>query len=78
MSRKRDIHVTPHPKGGWQTMREGASRASSRHDTQLKAIGHGRDLAKRDKVKLVIHRKDGTIRGDDSHGGDPQPPKDGK
>ena len=62
MSRKRDIHVTPRPKGGWQTIREGASRASSRHDTQLKAISHGRDLAKRDKVKLVIHRKDGSAR----------------
>ena len=49
MSRKSDIHVTPRPKGGWQTIREGASRAGSRHDTQLKAISHGRDLAKRDK-----------------------------
>ena len=66
MSRKSDVHVTPRPKGGWQTIREGASRAGSRHDTQLKAISHGRDLAKRDKVKLVIHRKDGSVRGSDS------------
>ncbi len=78
MGKKRNIHITPHAKSGWQTIREGASRASGRYGTQREAIGQGRDLAKRDKVKLVIHRRDGSIRGSDISGNDPHPSKDGQ
>lgn len=75
MARKRDIHVTPHQDGGWQTKKEGASRAGSRHSTQGSAIERGREQARRDHVELVIHRQDGTIRDSDSYGPDPNPPK---
>jgi hypothetical protein len=75
---KKDYHVTTHPEGGWQVKREGADRASSRHPTQGEASERGRELAKQEKVEVVIHRPDGTIRDSDSFGRDPNPPKDQK
>lgn len=78
MSMKRDYHVTPHPEGGWQVKREGAERASSRHETQGQAAEQAREQARRDRVEVVIHRPDGRIRDSDSYGPDPNPPKDKK
>jgi hypothetical protein len=69
------IHVTPHPDGGWQVKRGGASRASSRHDTQKDALDKARDIARKEGLELVIHRPDGRIRAKDSYGNDPYPPK---
>ena len=77
MARKRDIHVVPH-KDGWARKKEGASRAGSVHGTQREAIDSARDQARRERVEVVIHRKDGTIRDSDSYGRDPYPPKDRK
>ncbi len=73
---KRDYHVTPHVGGGWQVRREGAERASSVHDTQREALDRGRELARQERVELVIHRRDGQIRDSDSYGNDPNPPRD--
>ncbi len=78
MSRKRDVHVVPHRDGGWATRKEGASRVGSRHDTQRDAIDRARDQAIRERIEVVIHRPDGTIRDSDSYGNDPNPPKDRK
>lgn len=78
MIKKRDIHVVPRKDGDWATKREGADRAGSVHDTQKKAIDAARDRAREDKVEVVIHRKDGTIRDSDSYGNDPTPPRDKK
>ena len=58
------VHVTPHPDGGWQTKREGVSRAGSRHDTQGQAIDRAREQAIRERGEVVIHRPDGRIRDD--------------
>ncbi len=69
------IHVTPHPDGGWQVKKGGASRASSKHRTQKEAIDEARKTSKREGLELVIHRPDGRIREKDSHGNDPYPPK---
>ncbi|RRQ23197.1 DUF2188 domain-containing protein [Guyparkeria sp. SCN-R1] len=77
MSNKRDIHVVPH-KEGWATRREGSSRALGIHRTQTDAIDSGRSQARKDRVELVTHRKDGRIRDSDSYGNDPHPPKDRK
>ena len=74
---KKDIHVVPH-KQGWATRKEGASRAGVVTPTQKQAIDKARDQARRDKVEVVIHRKDGRIRDSDSYGNDPHPPKDRK
>lgn len=78
MGSKKDIHVVPHPEGGWATRREGNSRVSERHTTQKDAIDTGRARAKDDGVELVIHGRDGKIRDKDSFGNDPCPPKDEK
>ena len=72
------IHVTPHSDGGWQTKREGAGRAGSRHETQSDAIDRAREQAIRERGEVVIHRPDGRIRDSDSYGNDPNPPKDRK
>jgi hypothetical protein len=77
MSKKRDIHVVPRGDS-WATKKEGAQRAGVVTDTQAAAIERARQQAIRDKVEVVIHRKDGTIRDSDSYGKDPNPPKDKK
>ncbi|MGA0609441.1 DUF2188 domain-containing protein [Caldimonas sp. KR1-144] len=74
---KKDIHVVPH-KDGWATRTEGASRIGRTADTQREAIEKAREQAKREKVEVVIHRPDGTIRNSNSYGNDPNPPKDDK
>ena len=74
---KKDIHVVPHPDG-WATKKEGAQRAGTVTGTQAKAIDAAREQAKRERVEVVIHRKDGRIRDSDSYGRDPNPPKDKK
>ena len=76
MSKKRDVHVVPHPDGGWATKREGARRAGSRHATRKQAIEAARTTARSEKLEVVIHGKNGRIR--DSYGHDPHPPKDTK
>ena len=75
--KKKDVHVVPHADG-WATKKEGASRAGVVVDTQREAIERAREQAQREKVEVVIHRKDGSIRDSDSYGNDPCPPKDKK
>lgn len=72
---KRNQHVTPHPDGGWQVIKEGSERATVRTDTQKEAIEIGRGISRNQETELVIHRPDGRIREKDSHGKDPYPPK---
>ncbi|KEZ77837.1 DUF2188 domain-containing protein [Salinisphaera hydrothermalis] len=74
-SKKRNMHVVPHPDGGWATRREGAERVSERYDTQQQAIDAGRPAAKRDHVEFFVHGRDGQIRERDSYGNDPFPPR---
>jgi len=77
MTKKPDLHVTPHPDG-WQVIREGSSRASSVHDTQSEAQQAAIPTARRDGVEVVTHRPNGQIRDSDSYGRDPFPPRDKK
>lgn len=47
----------------WKVEREGASRATSVHDTKDVAVTAGRELAKgHPPSALVVHRKDGTVQ----------------
>ena len=77
MTKKRDIHVVPHPDG-WATKKEGAQKAGAVTETQKQAIDKARQQAKNEGVEVVIHRADGRIRDSDSYGNDPNPPKDAK
>ena len=73
----RDVHVVPH-EDRWATRREGAERVSRTFDTQREAYASGRATAQRERVEVVTHRRDGTIRDSDSFGRDRFPPRDRK
>lgn len=75
MSNKKNQHVTPHPKGGWQVIGDGNERATIRTRTQKDAITNARIIAQHQNSELIIHGKNGKIRSKDSHGNDPFPPK---
>lgn len=70
---KSDKHIV---KNGdkWQVKDSGSVISS--HQTQNAAIAAGKREAKKDKVDLVVHGRDGKIRSKDSYGNDPNPPKD--
>jgi len=75
--KKKNIHVVPHDQG-WAIKREGSTRSSKISKRKTDANTIARDMAKKDRVELVIHRKDGRIQDKDSFGNDPCPPKDTK
>jgi len=65
---KKDVWVTPRDDGKWQVIREGATRASSVHDTQKEADARGREIASREGVERITQGRDGRIRSKDSYG----------
>ena len=69
-------HVVPHPTGGWDVKRGGSDRASSHHDLKQDAVERGREVSRNQHTELRIHNRDGRIAQSDSHGRDPNPPKD--
>ena len=72
----RDTHrVMPHEEG-WQVKRDGDQRASRVTDTKAEAEKLGRQISRNQETELQIHGKDGTIQRSDSHGNDPNPPRD--
>ena len=75
MSRK-ERHVVPNKDGGWDSKRENAKKASKHFDTKDDAMKWSREQIKEEGSELIPHRKDGTIQNPDSHGNDPNPPKD--
>jgi len=76
VAKRKEHHVVPNPDGGWDVKRENAERASKHFDTKKDAVDWGRDVSKRQGTELIPHKKDGTIQNPDSHGNDPNPPKD--
>ena len=67
MARADDLHIVPDPVSGkWKLVRAGRTLAS--HPTQEGVEGIGRRLARRNKVDLVTHGRDGRIRSKDSYG----------
>ena len=55
---KKDIHVVPRD-GGWAVRREHAERDSSHHDRKSDAMNAARDTARRERVEVVDHGRDG-------------------
>jgi hypothetical protein len=68
-------HVTPHPDGGWQILRDGAKRPSHRFATQREAIERARQICIKQKTELKTQGKNCKIRDSNSYGNDPYPPK---
>ena len=71
---KKNQHVVP-AGDQWGVRGEGNQRLTSRHNTQRQAAKAARDIARRERSEVVIHRPDGRIRDRDSYGNDPHPPK---
>ncbi|WP_342566233.1 DUF2188 domain-containing protein [Paenibacillus sp. FSL R7-0345] len=71
--RKRNIHTTPNPDGGWDNQRGGEKL--SHHSTKEEAERAGKQEAKNAHTELKIHNKDGKISDSVSYGNDPYPPK---
>lgn len=69
-------HVVPNSEGGWDVKRGGGERASAHFDTKKEAIDRGREISRNQGTEFRIHNKDGQIARSDSHGNDPNPPKD--
>ena len=69
-------HVVPHSEGGWDVKRGGASRASKHFDKKESAVDWGREVSRNQETEFRIHNRDGKISESDSHGNDPNPPKD--
>lgn len=78
MSRN-ERHVTPHPDGGWQVTKPGASRPSAVLPTQAQTEQRAREILRGDGGgEVVTHRPDGRIRDSDTvpPGNDLYPPRD--
>jgi hypothetical protein len=73
---RKSHHIVPNPNGGWDVKRGGAQRASGHFDTKKEAENVGREISRNQGTELVIHGLDGVIQRSDSHGHDPNPPKD--
>lgn len=67
-------HVVPRD-GRWGVRKAGSDRVTKTYDTQKEAISEARKIAKNQGTELYIHGRDGRIRGRDSYGKDPFPPK---
>ena len=70
-----NIHLIPFDNK-WAVKEEGSKKIISFHRLKAKADKKARSLAKKNKVELIIHKKDGRIQDKDSFGNDPCPPKD--
>jgi len=69
-------HVVHNPEGGWNVKKGGAARASKHFDRKQDAVDAGRETSINQGTEFLIHGKDGRIQRSDSHGSDPNPPKD--
>jgi hypothetical protein len=68
-------HVVPDQHGAWSVRRAGADRATRVFSTKDAAIAYARDRAKKSGGELYVHAKDGSIRGRETYGSDPCPPR---
>ena len=74
---RKTTHVVPNSRrGGWDVKKGGAKRASGHFDTKREAEKWGRQASRQEGSEFIVHRGDGTIEKADSHGNDPNPPKD--
>lgn len=76
---KKQIHVVPNSdRGGWDAKRPNAERTSKHFEKKQEAINWSRELAKKEGLEMIPHRKDGQIQNPNSYSNDPCPPKDTK
>jgi len=79
MGNRKEVHVVPNSeRGGWDSKRENAERASKHFETKTEAMDYAKTQAKNIGAELISHKKDGTIQNPNSFGGDTCPSKDKK
>ena len=62
-----DFHIVPDTfSDRWTVIRDG--RRLSQHRTQERAVSTARSMARRLRVDVVTHGRDGQIRSKDSYG----------
>lgn len=74
---KKNIHIVP-SGNRWAVRKEGVKQPLSTHRTKDLADQKARPEAKKNRVELITHGRDGRIQDKDSFGKDPCPPKDRK
>lgn len=72
---KQDIWVSPR-NGEWVVRREGEDCELKVTARKVDAVQAARDIARQDRVDLIVQRRDGKIHQHDSYGNDPNPPRD--
>tara|TARA_R110002096_G_scaffold349985_1_gene543025 strand:- start:1236 stop:1469 length:234 start_codon:yes stop_codon:yes gene_type:complete len=73
---RKERHVVANPDGGWDSKREKAQRASKHFETKKEAMDWSRQKSRAEGSELIPHKRNGRIQNPDSHGNDPNPPKD--
>ncbi|MBN2837859.1 MAG: DUF2188 domain-containing protein [Fusobacteriaceae bacterium] len=68
-------HVVPH-SNGWAVKGAGNEKATRVVPTQKEAISIATEIARNQKSETKIHGTNGQIRGGNSYGNDPFPPRD--
>lgn len=72
-------HVVPNSKkGGWDVKRSNGEKSIKHFDKKKDSVDFARGVSQNQGTELYIHGKDGKIQNKDSHGNDPNPPKDKK
>ena len=72
---KGDVYVL-RSDNGWRVETEGSARRRCTHQTQAEARQAARELARRDKVQLLVHGRNGRIRERNTYGNDPRRTKE--
>ena len=61
--------VTPRDGGKWSVQTQGASRATSVHDSKDEAVSNAKKLAgDRKPSQLLIYKQDGTVQTEQTYG----------
>ncbi len=77
MTKGKNQHVVPHPEG-WAVRGEGNTKPTRVTETQKEAIQIAQEIARNQQSETKIHGTNGQIRGGNSYGNDPFPPRDKK
>jgi len=74
MPNNNNYWTQPRPDGQWESIREGARRATKVTDTQAEAWEDSRPRAREKGGEAFLKGRDGKIRERNSYGNDPYPP----
>jgi hypothetical protein len=69
------VHVAPHPRGGWDVKRDSSEKASVHTPRKPEAVARAREISINEKLELVIHDKDGKIAERASYGNNQHHPE---